>query len=207
MNSIIISEIKIILYSIYKLIAIEIYNKKHGTSIMSVRASLHAQYGQNCNIGRKTLVADNVVIGDHSYVNENSYVENCSIGNYCSISDHVLIGPAEHKIECIVSHPVAGIKEPRRVQIGNDVLISHGVTVLQGVSIGDGAVIAAGAVVVNDVEPYSVYGGVPARKIKNRFDDENMIKCIKDDEVYKMDKTILQSYIEKKAFSEKCLRQ
>lgn len=35
-------------------------------------------------------------------------------------------------------------------------------------TIGRGAIIAAGAVVTSDVEPYSIYGGVPAKKIKNR---------------------------------------
>lgn len=40
--------------------------------------------------------------------------------------------------------------------------------ILPGVSIGEGAVVAAGAVVTSDVEPWTVVGGVPARKIGNR---------------------------------------
>ncbi len=39
-------------------------------------------------------------------------------------------------------------------------------------SIGDGAIIAAGAVVNTDVQPYSIVGGVPAKFIKQRYDDD-----------------------------------
>ena len=41
---------------------------------------------------------------------------------------------------------------------------SHAI-ILPGVKIGDGAIIASGAVVTSDVEPYTVVGGVPAKKI------------------------------------------
>ena len=52
--------------------------------------------------------------------------------------------------------------------IGNDVWIGYGAQIMSGVRIGDGAVIAAGAVVTKDVASYSVVGGIPARKIKER---------------------------------------
>ena len=41
-----------------------------------------------------------------------------------------------------------------------------------GVTIHDGAIIAAGSVVTKDVEPYTIYGGNPARKLRDRFDNE-----------------------------------
>ena len=59
-----------------------------------------------------------------------------------------------------------------RILIGNDVWIGEGVNILEGVRIGDGAVIGAGAVVTKDVEPYSINVGVPARKLRERFDRE-----------------------------------
>jgi acetyltransferase-like isoleucine patch superfamily enzyme len=54
------------------------------------------------------------------------------------------------------------------VVIGDRVWIAYRTTVLPGVTIGEGAVVAAGAVVVSDIEPFTVVGGVPARKIGER---------------------------------------
>ncbi|MBS3648081.1 CatB-related O-acetyltransferase [Pseudaminobacter sp. 19-2017] len=59
-----------------------------------------------------------------------------------------------------------------RVKIGNDVWIGDGAYISRGVSIGDGAVIAARSVVTRDVPPYGIVGGVPARVIRYRFDEE-----------------------------------
>lgn len=48
--------------------------------------------------------------------------------------------------------------------------------ILSGVTIGDGAIIAARAVVTKDVPPYTVVGGVPAKQIRKRFDDQTINK-------------------------------
>ena len=56
------------------------------------------------------------------------------------------------------------------VSIGDGVWIGAGATVLAGVSIGDGCVIAAGAVVATDCEPNGLYGGIPARRIRDLDD-------------------------------------
>ena len=53
------------------------------------------------------------------------------------------------------------------VILENDVWIGTGVKILPGVTIGKGSVIAAGAVVTKDVPPYTLWGGVPAKKIKD----------------------------------------
>ncbi len=52
--------------------------------------------------------------------------------------------------------------------IGHDVWIGYGAQIMSGVTVGDGAVIAAGSIVTKDVLPYTVVGGVPAKKIKER---------------------------------------
>ena len=54
------------------------------------------------------------------------------------------------------------------VRIGSDVWIGAGVCILRGVTIGDGAVIGAGAVVREDIPPYDIASGIPARIIGKR---------------------------------------
>jgi hypothetical protein len=62
-------------------------------------------------------------------------------------------------------------KEFGNVAIGNDVWIGARVTIKDNIRVGNGAVVAAGAVVVKDVPPYAIVGGVPARIIRFRFED------------------------------------
>ena len=65
-----------------------------------------------------------------------------------------------------------------QIEIGSDVWIGGSVSILEGVTIGDGAVIGAGSLVLKDVEPYAVYAGVPAKKIKMRFDEEKAARLL-----------------------------
>lgn len=58
------------------------------------------------------------------------------------------------------------------IVIGNDVWIGYEAVILAGVTIGDGAIIATRAVVTKDVPPYTIVGGVPAKPIRPRFDDD-----------------------------------
>lgn len=60
------------------------------------------------------------------------------------------------------------------IVIGNDVWIGYEAVILSGVKIGDGAIIGTRAVVTKDVAPYTIVGGVPARPIRKRFDDETI---------------------------------
>ena len=56
--------------------------------------------------------------------------------------------------------------------VGNDVWIGYEAVIMPGVQVGDGAIISAKSVVVSDVPPYTIFGGNPARCIRQRFDDE-----------------------------------
>lgn len=56
------------------------------------------------------------------------------------------------------------------IVIGSDVWIGEGATIMDGVTIGNGAIIGAKAVVTKDIPPFEVWGGNPAKKIKNRFE-------------------------------------
>lgn len=59
--------------------------------------------------------------------------------------------------------------QEREIVIGNDCWIGAKATILDGAKIGDGCIIAAGAVVRgNNIPPYSLIGGIPAKVIKQR---------------------------------------
>jgi acetyltransferase-like isoleucine patch superfamily enzyme len=135
----------------------------------------------------------NIHIGKHVYIGNNTIVDACkSIGAFSSIASDVKIGVRDHPLDYISTSPVFyssyrnWLKESsfndgvnRNVVIEEDVLISSNVIILNGVTIGRGAVIAAGAVVNKDVEPYCIVGGIPAKKIRMRFDKEVIEKIEK----------------------------
>lgn len=64
------------------------------------------------------------------------------------------------------------------IVIGNDVWIGYDAVIMSGVHIGDGAIIATRAVVTKDVPPYTIVGGVPAKEIRKRFDEETISKLL-----------------------------
>ncbi len=63
-----------------------------------------------------------------------------------------------------------------RVVVEDDVWIGHAAIVLSGVTIGRGSIVAAGAVVSQDVPRYSIVGGVPAKVIAKRFNNDQIKK-------------------------------
>ncbi len=65
-------------------------------------------------------------------------------------------------------------EENSYVIVGSDCWIGHDVKLIEGVRVGDGAVVLAGAVVTKDVPSYSIVGGVPARIIDYRYDEETI---------------------------------
>lgn len=87
--------------------------------------------------------------------------ENTSIGEYTSIRDY----NHEYKINKFIKDQ-GYYGEP--IHIGKDCWIGRGCIILPGVKIGDGAIIAANSVVNKNVPPNTVFGGVPAKYIKNR---------------------------------------
>lgn len=106
--------------------------------------------------------------------------EGLSIGRFCSIADNVtfLLG-GEHELTSISTYPYRAMYDSTPcalskggISLCDDVWIGYGSIILSGVRVGQGAVVAAGSVVTNDIPPYAVYGGVPARLIKWRFTKE-----------------------------------
>lgn len=140
----------------------------------------------------------NYKIGKYTYGHPQVYDwdegSTLTIGNFTSIAGQVtiLLG-GDHRIDWITTYPFPAVadqwpeaedvkghpKTKGDVIIGNDVWIGFGATILAGVTIGDGAVVAARALVTKDVPPYTIVGGVPAKPIKQRFDDSTIDKLLK----------------------------
>src|SRR5574342_1323368 len=94
-------------------------------------------------IGEKTMIDMGVVLGGRATVGKN-----CHIG-----AGAVLAG--------VIEPPSA-----KPVVVEDDVVIGANAVVIEGVKVGKGAVVAAGAIVIDDVPPYTVVAGTPARVIK-----------------------------------------
>lgn len=135
-----------------------------------------------CKIARDCDIRKGVEILEHSYINRGSNVMSGKIGKYCSIGYNVDIGMFEHPLTMVSTSKeiYEGTDDwnelPSPPVIGNDVWIGSKATILQGVTVGNGAIIAAGAVVTKDVPSYAIVGGVPAKVIKYRFDEDTRKK-------------------------------
>lgn len=115
----------------------------------------------------------NIFIGRNSYVNGGELVASDNakiiIGDNCLISYDVFLRTDTHNyIDKNTLIREQGSNE-NDIIIGNDVWIGFGAKIMAGVTIADGCVIAAGAVLTHNTEPYCVYAGVPAKKIKERI--------------------------------------
>lgn len=106
------------------------------------------------------------------------------IGNHVIFGPQVTIITGDHATNYVgkyimdVNDTEKTSKCDKDVIIDDDVWIGCNVTILKGVHIHTGAIIAAGSVVTKDVDSYCIYGGVPAKRIKNRFTDEEFVRHI-----------------------------
>jgi acetyltransferase-like isoleucine patch superfamily enzyme len=91
-----------------------------------------------------------------------------TIGDNVRIASHTVIIPENHNIDRLdVPIRFQGTRS-KGVIIGSDVWIGTGVRILDGAVIGRGCVIGAGSVVIDEIPPFSVAVGVPAKVIKSR---------------------------------------
>lgn len=141
-----------------------------------IRTWLAARLFKSCGIGvvvKKGAyfgTGSLVEIGDRSQIGENARIEHDTvIGNDVMMGLEVLILSTVHSDSRTDIPLIHQGYEPRKpVHIGDGVWIGARAILLPGVVIGEHAIIGAGAVVTRDVEPWSVVGGVPARKIRGR---------------------------------------
>ena len=129
-----------------------------------------------------------ITIGRNFYIGRDSQIEcDAVIGDHVIFANRVaLVGKYDHHYQQIgvpirladqirdKKYAWKGLNE--QISIADDVWIGYGSIIMGGVKINRGSIIAAGSVVVKDVESYSIYGGIPAKKIKDRFDNVEDLK-------------------------------
>lgn len=141
------------------------------------------------------VILNNLSIGDFSYVATNTIINQASIGKFCSIGPNCLIGPGRHPASMFVStHPSFystfrqcgysfvnenKFKEYLPVTIGHDVWIGANCIIMDGVKIGNGCIVGANSVVTKDIPDYAIVGGVPAKIIRYRFNQDIISKITK----------------------------
>lgn len=127
-----------------------------------------------------------------------------TIGHFCSISDNVkFIINNDHPTDHISTYPFKTRilhDKPEAVSKGDivvqdDVWIGLNATIMSGVEIGQGAIVAAGAVVTRNVPPYAIVGGVPAKVIKYRFEQDVVDKLMRID-YSQLDETFISDHLE-----------
>jgi galactoside O-acetyltransferase len=152
--------------------------------------------GANSHLGMGLLVYDpqNISIGEDYSMRRNGILGaingSLEIGNHLSIAENVTINASENGKIVLGDYVLIGPNTVLRASdhvptrtdltireqghtggeiiVEDDVWIGANCVVVAGVHIGKGAVVAAGAVVTNDVEPYTIVGGVPAKFLKKR---------------------------------------
>jgi acetyltransferase-like isoleucine patch superfamily enzyme len=132
--------------------------------------------------GVKLYSPSNITIGDHVGINYRSVLGGSAelkIGNYVNIAPNCFIATSNHRFDAY-DKPMAlqGVTQSPTV-IEDDVWIGINAVVMPGVTIGRGAIVGSNAVVTKDVPPFAVVGGVPAKVIKYRFDEETIKKALK----------------------------
>ena len=122
-----------------------------------IYSGFHIRKPSKINIGRGTVLGHGITLDGRKGI---------KIGKYVNCSSEVMIWTLQHDY----NDPAFGVKGGS-VIIEDYVWISVRAIILPNVTIGKGAVVAAGAVVTKNVEPYTIVGGVPAKKIGTRNKD------------------------------------
>ena len=117
-----------------------------------------------CNETAKIHIGNNTTIGYHTFIFASDSI---SIGNDCLVAPFVYIVDSDHGIEKkSLINEQSNLSMP--IDIKSDVWLATGAKILKGVTIGQGGIVAAGSVLSTDVEPYQIFGGIPAKKISER---------------------------------------
>lgn len=118
-----------------------------------------AVIGDKCSLGQNVFIANNVIIGNNVKIQNN-----VSVYEGVVIEDDVFCGPS--MVFTNVYNPRSHVSrkhEYRKTHVKKGATIGANATLVCGITIGEYAFIGAGSVVREDVLPYAIMVGVPAR--------------------------------------------
>lgn len=123
-------------------------------------------------------VGSDVFIGAGAFMSASeSFIK---IGNKVMFGPNVTLIGGDHNSKVVGTFMYdvkeKGVNDDLPISIEDEAWIGACSTILKGVTVGRGSIVAAGALVTRDVEPYSIVGGVPAKKIGMRFNEEEIIE-------------------------------
>jgi UDP-2-acetamido-3-amino-2,3-dideoxy-glucuronate N-acetyltransferase len=121
----------------------------------------NAVIGAQCSFGQNVFIASNVIIGNNCKIQNN-----VSIYDNVYLDDDVFCGPS--MVFTNVYNPRSGIdrkSEYRNTFVKKGATLGANCTIVCGVTIGEYSFVGAGALVKNDVKPYALMVGVPAKQI------------------------------------------
>jgi acetyltransferase-like isoleucine patch superfamily enzyme len=146
-----------------------------------VSTQTQVQLSRQISFGKDTVVKPFAVIqtqtgaisiGHHCAISSFNHISTGTkpviLGDYVRLGPHVTILGGNRNFRRKDSLIVDQGFSHQGVTIGSDVLIGAGAVILPGCQIGEGAVIGAGSVVTQDVPPYTIVAGVPARVMGKR---------------------------------------
>ena len=140
--------------------------------------------GENCTIWQyaticaEAVLGEGVVVGSHVWIGRHAQIGSFTrlqhgafIPNRTIIGKGVFIGPNVTMTDD--KYPKAGrLYRAEPPILDDDCSIGAGAVLLPGVRIGRGAMVGAGAVVTQDVAPFSIVTGIPARPQSQTIEKE-----------------------------------
>jgi len=131
--------------------------------------------GNNVYIGHNTILKgyykNELYIGDNTWIGQGCFFHSAGglkIGNTVGIGPMVKILTSQHASDISNKDVMRNNLIFKKVEICEGADIGVGAIILPGVKIGEGAIIAAGSVITKDIPEFTIYGGVPAKFLRNR---------------------------------------
>ena len=197
-------------------------NKQHGPNPQDkypIKGNHVVQFIKN------TITRPNIIAGEYSYYDARNgesfedqvlyhyefFGDRLVIGKFCAMAPGVtfIMNGANHRMDGFSTYPfnifghgwekytpaLDQLPFKGDTIIGNDVWIGMDTVIMPGIKIGDGAIVAAKSVITKDVEPYTIVGGNPEKKLKTRFSEE-IINELLEIKWWDLDIAIISAHID-----------